>query len=282
MEQLGVDLVLIGGDMTRDGDPHEYELQAARDDFDSLPFPYRAVPGNVEAGNKHSVLALERDRALECTSVNLERWSSYFGPANWSVVHRNVRLTGFYAGVAGSGLEEEQAFWQFMEQLPELPELAHHVALMHYPLFVNAVDEPNYDPSVDRTSYGDWYNGIDEPHRSRIFELLKRAGVDIVLSGHVHNRRDVREEGGIRFCWAPACGGRPQYEDRWPDGDGTVGFMKLDVTDENISIGFIPVDPVSTAEDRGPYGHFYTNDHAAKGFPDEYDHLLEKNTDEEQ
>ena len=272
MAAMAPRFVLIGGDMTRDGDPHAYELQLAKDDFETLPCPCFAVPGNVEVGNKHT--PLEREKALDTQSDKLARFALYFGPINWTFVFRGVRVTGFYAGVAGSGLPEEEMFWHFMERLPRLPETRYHVAMMHYALFVNDIHEPAYDPS-DRSQYGDWYNGIDEPHRGRILGILKAAKTDVVLSGHIHCRRPVEVVDRIRFYRTPSAGGRPQYVDRWPDGDGTLGFQRLDVAADGIEVTFVPIEPLSSREPVGPMGHFYTNDHAERGFPDpEYDHLL--------
>jgi len=283
METFGPDLALIGGDLTRDGDPHEYEFQIAKDRLETLPMPYFVIPGNMDVGNKHTPYDSKAPDAkgrysgchfhkiLNVRSETLRTFSLYFGPPHWSFVHKNVRFSGFYAGVAGSGLHEEALFWRFLERLPDLPRPRHHVAMMHYALFADSMDEPPTDSSGRHN-----YNSIFEPHRGRIFNLLKKAGVDIVLSGHIHCRRPEKVVDGIRFYKAPAVGGRPQYTTAWPDGDGTMGFLRLDVTKDNVDVRFVPVQPLSTLEARGPGGHFYTNDHAAKGFPDPYDDRIEQ------
>ena len=50
------DLLLLGGDLTRDGGlpKHRYELEDIKTDLDALPFPYRVTPGNMDTGNKHT------------------------------------------------------------------------------------------------------------------------------------------------------------------------------------------------------------------------------------
>jgi hypothetical protein len=45
------------------------------------------------------------------------------------------------------------------------------------------------------------------------------------------------------------------------------GFHRLDVSDERIAVTFVPVQPLSSLTPRGPGGHFYTNNHAAQGYP---------------
>ena len=48
------EFLLVGGDLTRDGFLHRYELEAIRRDLDDLPFPAHVIPGNMDAGNKHA------------------------------------------------------------------------------------------------------------------------------------------------------------------------------------------------------------------------------------
>src|SRR6056297_1907780 len=54
MAVSGADLLIHGGDLTRDGDIHEFEYQQAREDLEQLPFPWFAIPGNMDVGNKHT------------------------------------------------------------------------------------------------------------------------------------------------------------------------------------------------------------------------------------
>ncbi|MBM4086501.1 MAG: hypothetical protein FJ272_17095, partial [Planctomycetes bacterium] len=44
---LKPDLLLVGGDVARDGNVHRLELEAVKADFDRLPFPVHVVPGNM-------------------------------------------------------------------------------------------------------------------------------------------------------------------------------------------------------------------------------------------
>ena len=48
------EFLLVGGDLTRDGYIHRYELENIREDLQRLPFPVYAIPGNMDVGNKHS------------------------------------------------------------------------------------------------------------------------------------------------------------------------------------------------------------------------------------
>ena len=179
------DLLLIGGDLTRDGSIHRYELEAVKADLDSLPLPYHVIPGNMDTGNKHTdvsgTVQGADDTSLNLTSDQLRQFSSVFGPLWWSFVHKEVRFSGFCDMLAGSGLPEENDLWDWMESLRNEPRPKHHVWIMHHALFVEDPNEPNFDI---RERYLDWYFGVDEPHRSRIMGIFKELG-PISSSPHI-------------------------------------------------------------------------------------------------
>lgn len=257
IQAINPDLLLVGGDLTMDGCFHRDELQAVKDDFDALPFPTYVVPGNHDVGNKFTpVLGAwgYDDIEWNVKSPWLGQFASYFGPLPWTFVHKNLCFTGFYAAVTDSGLPEEHQLWDFVERLPSLPSSAHHIVMTHYALFWDEMDEPTYDPT-DRGQFVRWFFNINREPRLRLFEAFKAAGVDLVISAHLHVRRPVQSVDGIAFLKASAGGGRPQYGDVWSDGDATLGFHRFDVTDEKIEITFVPLENVSTAEGYGPRGH---------------------------
>jgi len=256
--EIGPDLLLVGGDLTRDGNFHRYELEDMKRDFDRLPFPCRVVAGNMETGNKctsrngPSREGREADTRLNVTSEDLKQYREVFGPLWWTVMHKGVRFSGIANMVCGSGLPEEEELWQWIESRTEQPGTRYHVWIMHYPLFMDRPDEGNHD-ITDPDQYLDWYFTVDEPARTRLLDALSATGATHVITGHVHNRRHC-EFAGIRFDYAPATCFR-QYEGRWSDGDTTLGFLKYDVTDEGIWRAFIPLQSVSDAEGYGPGGH---------------------------
>ncbi|MSS70664.1 MAG: hypothetical protein EXS64_04155 [Candidatus Latescibacteria bacterium] len=254
---LRPDLLLVGGDLTMDGCLHDDELRTVKEDLESLPFPSYVVPGNHDVGNKFTPVQGAwgyDDIEWNVKSEWLRQFASHFGPLPWTFLHKNVRFTGFYEAVAGSGLPEEAQLWDFLERLPSLPAPAHHVAMLHSPLFFDHMDEPTYDPTV-REEFVRWFFNLDRGPRFRMLEALRAARVDLVITAHLHVRRPVQTVEGVGFLKAPAAGGKPQYGDVWPDGDDTLGFHRFDVTDERIDITFIPLEKVSRAEGYGPRGH---------------------------
>ena len=250
----GPDLLLLGGDITRDGSAHRYELENIKVDLDALPFPYGVVPGNMDTGNKRTDVSSGRrdDVRLNLDSATLAQFRSVFGPSEWTFVHQDVRFSGYCSMLAGSGLPEEAAFWEWMEAQVDQPRARWHVWVTHYPLFVDRRDEPNYDVR-DRQQYLSWYFGTDEPYRSRLIEIFKATGTTLVLSGHVHCRKTHVVE-GIRFEIGPSTA-FPQWGDHWPDGDATLGFLSCEVSEAGVEPRLVALEHVSTREGYGPGGH---------------------------
>ena len=266
MADTGADLLLHGGDLTRDGEIHEFEYLQAREDLETLPFPVFVIPGNMDVGNKHATRnGVKRkweerglgwnDPDLNMTAERLDLFSRYFGPLHWTFQHRDVRFTGFFAGTAGTGLPHEEHLWRMLERLPSLPPAKHHVAMMHYWPFMEQPDEPAWD-LTNPDEYDNWYFSIDPPHRGRLWELLQAANVEILFCGHVHTGRSVQEVDGIRVYRTPAAGNTSQLAERWTDAETRFGFQQCDVTPAGIEVSFVPgTDQCDEFDSFGPMGH---------------------------
>ena len=255
--EINPDILLVAGDLTRDGSIHRFELEEMKAELDSLPFPYHIVPGNMDTGNKHTTIKGTKnqddvrmdDFDLNVTSAQLQQFSEVFGSLQWSFVHKNVRFSGFSDVAIGSGLPEEEAFWKWAGSLAGKINEEHHVWIMHYALFVDDFKETNWD-ITNPDEYIAWYFSIDEPHRSRLMNLFKSTQTDIVISGHIHCRK-VHHAEDIRFDLAPSTA-FPQWSDHWDDGDPSLGFLRYDVRDNEIECNFMPLEKVS--EDKRNYG----------------------------
>jgi predicted phosphodiesterase len=265
LEVENAELLLHGGDLTRDGETHEFEYLQAREDLDTLPFPSFIIPGNMDVGNKTADTNGDKSKGprawdwhdpdLNLTGDRLDLFASYFGPIHWSFVHRNVRFTGFYAGVAGSGLPQEQRMWRMLERLSQLPSTEHHVAVMHYWPFIERLDEPAWD-LTDADQYYDWYFSIDPPHRQRLWDLLCKAKVDILFCGHVHTGRSVQVVDGIQLYRTQPAGNTGQLSERWPDADTRFGYQRCVVSESGIEVSFVVGDDQCDEFDSfGPWGH---------------------------
>ena len=266
MSEIDAEFLLHGGDLTRDGETHEFEYQQAREDLERLPFPTFVIPGNMDVGNKHasrngakpkwSELGLDwNDPDCNMTSRSLDFFSSHFGPVHWTFLYRGVRFTGFFAAMAGSSLPQEERLWRMLERIPNLPPARQHVAMMHYWPFMEQPDEPAWD-LTDPDHYDNWYFSIGPPHRQRLWELLQASGVDILFCGHVHTGRPVQVVDGIRLYRTQSAGNSAQLSERWPDADTRYGFHRCDVTQDGIQVSFVlGEDQCEEFDSYGPMGH---------------------------
>ena len=259
MAAIDAAFLLHGGDLTRDGESHEHEYKIARDDLDTLPFPTFVIPGNMDVGNKwaseRGTLHYWDDRTLNVTRRRLELFASWFGPIHWTFSYRDVRFTGFFAAVAGTGLLQEQHLWRLLEKLPHLPRASRHVAVMHYWPFMEQLDEPAWD-ITDEDQFDNWYFSINPPHRQRLWEALKAAEVEILFCGHVHTGRPDQVVDGIRLYRSPPGGNTAQLAERWDDAETRCGFHRCDVSADGIDVTFVPGDDQCDEFDAfGPWGH---------------------------
>ena len=255
--QAHPELLLIGGDITRDGNLHDFEFQEMKAQLDAMQIPYHAIAGNMDTGNKHAPAQgpwPERDdKILNITSAQVQHFEKNFGPVWWTTTHKNLRISGLCDMLLGSGLPEEKAQWDWLEAQVKQSRSEYHIWLMHSALFIKDLHEPNWDITQE-DEYRPWYFGIDEPHRSRLMEIFKATGTNRVITGHIHCQKEFFTE-GIHFDLAPAtC--FSQMKDFWPDGDTRLGFLKFTVSPEGLQKTFVPLKKESTRTDGyGPGGH---------------------------
>lgn len=255
---LAPDLVLVGGDITRDGNLNGFEFAGSRAALDALGIPWHCIPGNMDTGNKHADRQGARpdrdDVACNVTQAQLDAYAAAIGPLTWSFVHRDVRFSGCYEAIAGTALPSAHALDAWLDGLAALPRASRHVMLNHYPLFTDTPADPPRD-LTDAGQYLDWYFSIDPGPRRRLIDAYRRAGVTHVLSGHIHCRRPPLTFDGITYCFGAATA-FAQWHQRWPDGDAALGFQVFAVTPQGIDCTFEPLAKISTRTDGwGPGGH---------------------------
>ncbi len=256
--RLGPELLLIGGDVTRDGSIHRFELEEMRVDFDHMGIPYHVIPGNMDTGNKHTRRngpdPTRRDLELNIRPEQIAQFESVFGPSRWSIIHKGLRVTGFCDMLLGSGLAREAELWDWLEGLEPAPGQGDHIFLTHYAFFIDDVDEETFD-ITRREQYHEWYFGLDRPVRMRLLDIGRRCGLTRVISGHIHCRREHVAR-GVTFDLAPGIA-FSQFAHRGAGWDPALGFPAYDARDGRIvRKRFVPLERVSTRTDGyGPSGH---------------------------
>ena len=138
----------------------------------------------------------------------------------------------------------------WLERLEADATCTNHIWIIHPALFADRFDEPDFDRSEGRVP---WYFGLNQADRFYLWEVIKRTGGTHVISGHIHCRRH-REVDGVHLHLAPATA-FPQWGDRWPDGDDTLGFLRFTVADGVVRAEFVPLARTSGLVGYGPGGN---------------------------
>lgn len=175
-----VDLVLIAGDLTNNGDPQQMGL--FRKKMKQLKAPVLFIPGNHDVGH-----AGTPDKPRTITPAKVQRFSQLLGPNYFAREKSGLRVVGINSCLFGTGFQEETNQWKFLEKELAGPRSKPTLLMQHYPLFLKSVDEPANDI---------W--NVQPELRQRMIALLKQGGVKTVLSGHLH-RPIINRLDGILF-----------------------------------------------------------------------------------
>jgi 3',5'-cyclic AMP phosphodiesterase CpdA len=185
------DLVIHLGDLSMDGAHDPADLQYARRQLDRLPVPWRAVPGNHDIGDNPWPGAPE---GLTVDDARLQRWLDIVGPDRWSLTANGWTLLGINAQLAGTGLAAEAAQWSWLEQeMSEHGTSGQPVALVTHKPVAGTEAELGAAPS---------YRFLPLSARQRIAHLTGAGPLALVLSGHVHQHRQLRHD-GVDHLWVP-------------------------------------------------------------------------------
>jgi 3',5'-cyclic AMP phosphodiesterase CpdA len=186
----GPDLVIHAGDLTAHGADDGDEIGAARDQLDRLASPWRAVPGNHDIGDN------PWDGQADGAAVSDERrrpWLDTIGADWWACEAGDWQIVAVDAQLFGSGLDAEA------EQQEWLATVLGDSGQSRPVLFVS--HKPIDGPSAE-LAMAPPYRFLPAGERERLEAQLRRRGVRMVVSGHVHQYR-VLDLNGMQHLWAP-------------------------------------------------------------------------------
>lgn len=187
------DLVLHLGDASLDGSSGDEDLHLVRELLDALPVPWRAIPGNHDIGDNPNPDTTEEHNIR---AGRVDAWRRLFGPDYWSADLDSWTLLALNGQLFGSGLPAEAQQWAWLEAtLDALPSDRALVLANHKPIEATAEDEA-VSPA---------YRFVPQPARARLVEMLDGRNVPVVLSGHVHQYRQLvtRHSPERRHVWVP-------------------------------------------------------------------------------
>ncbi len=190
VEAAAPDLVVHLGDLTLDGAHDPGDLRYGRRQLDRLPVAWHAVPGNHDIGDNPWPGA-PGDFVLD--AGRQQRWLDVIGADHWALTLPDWTLLAVNAQLLGSGLEAEAGQWSWLaEQLTGRGENRRIALLTHKP--VTAAD-PELAASP---RYRFW----PPASRDLLADLVRGRPLDLVLSGHAHQYRQLRLD-HTDHLWVP-------------------------------------------------------------------------------
>lgn len=217
------DLVIHTGDVTIDGADSDADLQHCARLLGDLGVPFRAVPGNHDVGDaNHHHQPVNPQR--------IARWNRYFGADRWYFDLERWRLIGLDAMLIGSLRPEEAAQLAWLEDVMADAPGRRLAWFLHRPLFVEQPDEGD-------TGY--W--SIKPQPRRVLLDLVRRHGVALVASGHLHKAHDFVQD-GTRYVWGPSAGflGSPAIIPLRP-GEARLGAVLYEFNGDRLHAGIAEV-----------------------------------------
>lgn len=180
------DLTINTGDISLDGAGTEADLVFARDQHARLPGRCLMLPGNHDVGD-YAVLGGSQPADAE----RMARWAGVIGADHFVEDIPGWRLIGLNTQILGSGLPEEAAQWDALDDAVAGAGGRALALFLHKPLCQHRLSdtEVNYWPVL-------------EPARGRILAAFGGTPPRFVASGHIHQYRDHGAD-GLRQLWAP-------------------------------------------------------------------------------
>lgn len=206
------DFVIHSGDITINGAEDEADLRFAAFVHERLHAPVLFTPGNhdvgEEPGAEHVGQAIDAERVA--------RYRRVFGETWWAHTIGEWRILSINSMLFGSGLGAEAVQWDWL--LGELRRArSSPVGLItHKPLWLEHPDEA---PAPAWT--------LAPASRDRARDLLARANLRFVASGHLHQGRVCMSEGALHV-WTPSCAFAASHS---LGGSPELGFAMLSLHD---------------------------------------------------
>jgi 3',5'-cyclic AMP phosphodiesterase CpdA len=171
------DFTLITGDLVDQAEPESYAL--FRRLAPTLPGPVYVLPGNHDVGEKRF------DGAPPGSVVDAEKLARFRAEAGATWQSFEVQGHHFYlltSSLFGSGLPDEAAQWEWLENGLASRNRAPSYLVFHHPLYLSDPEELG----------GNYWNVEPEP-RTRFLGLLEKHRIPAVFTGHIHR--------GLRHCY---------------------------------------------------------------------------------
>lgn len=216
------DLVVNTGDLALDAVERRDDLAYACELHDAIGLPWRAIPGNHDVGDNPAAAAVVDQPVSE---NNRAAFRAEIGEDWWCFDREGWRFIGLNNLLFGSDLPSEAAQWRFVEDALAGAQRRPVALFVHKPLFHERPDETHADASVF----------TPPAPRRRLLDLIARAEVRLIASGHVHQHREARH-GAAMHVWAPSTAFIASDADQPRLGDKIVGLVDYVFEGERVTI----------------------------------------------
>jgi 3',5'-cyclic AMP phosphodiesterase CpdA len=220
------DMVVVNGDLCINGPDSMEELIFARGEMDRLSSLHGArrvfaLPGNHDVGDEPP----GQDEEQLINTPRLAAWRDLIGPDRFAARCGAWWLVGINAQLCGSGLPEEAEQDDWLEGMLAIAGGRSIALFLHKPLFIE-------DPAESDATMA----SMNPVPRASLMARMAQHGVRLVVSGHLHQTRDVTLD-GVRYLWAPAAAfaGHAIL-----GADTEVGALVLDFSDAK----YVMVEPL--------------------------------------
>jgi 3',5'-cyclic AMP phosphodiesterase CpdA len=185
---LRPDLVIHSGDVVGLDPDDDADRSAAVALLAEIKAPLLVVPGNHDVGGGSETPWM----GIGVTSERVTGHNRVFGEVPFLEQLGGWGLLGLNSEVFGSGLPEEQAQWEWLEDALASPEGAPLIAFMHRPMW-------NHRPTREPDD-----NMIPEPARQRLLGLPGAARIRAIGHGHLHWYRTLQRPQLLEI-WCPSA-----------------------------------------------------------------------------
>jgi 3',5'-cyclic AMP phosphodiesterase CpdA len=188
--QSASDLTVHLGDITMDAVSDRSQLSDAQTMFESWPTSLRFLPGNHDVGDNPPGPENPARQPLEPNLI--ERFRARFGPDYWNMAMDGWLAIGLNAQLLGSNTREETEQWRWLGECVRQAGTRPVALMLHKPLF-----QTSWEDQAAHTRY------VPVAPRRRLWNMIAKLDLRIVLSGHVHQYLD-RPIDGVRHIWIPS------------------------------------------------------------------------------
>jgi len=218
------ELVVHAGDVSAQGADRADDLTFAAGHLARVGAPLGVVPGNHDGGAPpglpgHAAVVADDRVAAFRAAFGADRFARRAG--RWTVVGIDVQVLG-----SGTAAEDEQ--WRWLDEVLVGDGAGPTAVVLHKPLAVPEADRPGRPARY-----------VQPDASRRLAPLLAAAGVQVVVSGHVHQWLRHEPDGRLHL-WAPTTWA--VLPDSWqpPVGEKRTGALELALHDDGrVDVGIV-------------------------------------------